>query len=201
MSKQLPNSTGAKGISDLPGDASVTITDNENTFQIVLMVPPGHYGIIKARKAPHGCLGAWEIKSANASKGWGPFIYDIAMEYVGKEGLMCDRTSVSTAAARVWEYYLNNRPDVRAVQLDYNREPFITPTDETDDCPGYTFMKHSGVALEKTEPESYGHFYPVSRFKKQQQVWRDHWATQKYIKVSGSPTIDELDFKNILVYK
>jgi hypothetical protein len=122
------------------------------------------------------------------------------MEYVGHEGIMCDRSSVSPDAATVWDFYLNSRSDVKAVQLDYNREPFLTPEDKSDDCPGNTFAKHAHDEIEKAEPESYGHFYPL-RFPSQQQSWKDHWSTKKYVKVGGTPVIDQLNDMNLLEYK
>ena len=73
------------------------------------------------------CDGAWVIMSSEAEQGYGPLVYDIAMEYVGDDGLMCDRTDVSFEAADVWDFYLSSRPDVKAVQLDFHEKPFLTP--------------------------------------------------------------------------
>jgi len=90
------------------------------------------------------CLKSWEVIWANAEvDGWGPVTYDIAMEYVGDEGLMADRTSVSEPAEGVWQYYLDNRSDVEHNQLDYDRDPFITPNDKTDDCSQISFVNNS----------------------------------------------------------
>ena len=72
------------------------------------------------------------VQSANARTGMGPLAYDVAIEATEGLGLISDRTTVSPAARAVWDYYLNNRPDVEAVQLD---DPFnsLTPEDE-DNC-------------------------------------------------------------------
>jgi hypothetical protein len=60
----------------------------------------------------------WEVDNSAAKKGYGPLLYDIAMEIAGGEnyiddlGIMPDRTSVSGDAQRVWETYYVNRSDV-----------------------------------------------------------------------------------------
>ena len=190
----------AKGLQDLPDNANVTITNKGNSFQIILMVPPGDYGMLKVKKAPSGCLGAWEVKSASASENWGPFIYDVAMEYVGDDGLMCDRRSVSSDAANVWDFFMKNRDDVRAVQLDDLRRPFVTREDPSDDCPGVSFRDHVTDDLEKLNPTSHGYFHP-DKFPQQQEIYLGHWATKKYIKISGTPILDELKDRKILTIK
>ena len=62
------------------------------------------------------CGGTWEVYHAylrdGAPDGAGPMMYDIAMEIAGARGIMSDRMTTTDYAARVWEYYLDNRPDV-----------------------------------------------------------------------------------------
>ena len=80
------------------------------------------------------CLGAWMISFVGASSGYGPMLYDLAMEYATAQGsgLIADRESVSPEARAVWAYYLNNRSDVEVVQLD-NAYSDLTD-DLEDDC-------------------------------------------------------------------
>ena len=84
------------------------------------------------------CSGAWTVGTAKAEHGWGPLLYDIAMEWATKEGggggIMTDREGSSGAARRVWDYYLNkrNHPDITIHQLD-DLENTITPEKE-DNC-------------------------------------------------------------------
>lgn len=57
----------------------------------------------------------WEIDTIEASKGYGPLLYDLAMELAlldGAGGVVPDRTGVSESAARVWERYSGTRYDV-----------------------------------------------------------------------------------------
>jgi len=81
-------------------------------------------------KAP--CLDAYVISHTAAAPGWGPFLYDIALELAGEDGLMPDRQTVSEEALRVWKYYQDNRPDITWKQLDdlFNS---LTP-EEKDNC-------------------------------------------------------------------
>jgi len=80
------------------------------------------------------CGGGWMVTSSEAKPGWGPLLYDVAMEYATMNGggLFPDRGSVSQSARKVWDYYLNKRPDVTAHQLDDPRNS-LTPTEE-DNC-------------------------------------------------------------------
>ena len=61
----------------------------------------------------------WEIESIEASKGYGPLLYDLGMELAfldGAKGIVPDRTGVSDRAESVWVRYEETRPDVlRAV--------------------------------------------------------------------------------------
>ena len=79
------------------------------------------------------CLGAYEVQNSwSEVRGLGPFVYDIALELAGSSGLMSDRRSVSEGARKVWEYYLERRPDVVSVFLDNIRSP--SNADPDDDC-------------------------------------------------------------------
>ena len=83
----------------------------------------------------HGnCGGAMKIGHARAQHGWGPMLYDVAMEHATQiaNGLIADRDSVSDDATNVWNYYLNNRSDVVAHQLDNLSNVLTTPED--DNC-------------------------------------------------------------------
>ena len=66
------------------------------------------------------CDGAYYVILSKAAKGWGPLLYDIAIEIATIEGsgLVSDRTSVSLDAQNVWEKYMVSRPDVKKFQCD-----------------------------------------------------------------------------------
>lgn len=80
------------------------------------------------------CGKAWMVGGAAANHGWGPLLYDVAIEWATKNGggLISDRGSVSDDAQGVWNYYMNSRGDVKAHQLD-DLANTRTPT-EDDNC-------------------------------------------------------------------
>lgn len=141
------------------------------------------------------CMGAAEVTFANVSKryltdagypdpeGFAPMLYDIAMEMQGEKGLMCDRDDVSWDAKNVWEKYLTIRDDVKPKLLDTESGSYTD--DPSDDCDQTTFMNYAGVYGED-EDESF-----------RSKMIR-HWASQVFVKVSGTPVIDELRSKGLL---
>lgn len=89
---------------------------------------------------------SWVIFIVDATPGWGPLLYDIALEYASSNGsgLMSDRKTVSDMARPVWDEY-DARGDVRKFQLDISHDedladesemaiPQLTPDVESDDC-------------------------------------------------------------------
>jgi len=98
--------------------------------------------IAKPRPSDTGpCGNAFVVEGSGATHGWGPLVYDVAIEYASLDGsgLVSDRGSVSPYARRVWEYYMNNRPDVTAHQLDDMKDT-LTPEWE-DNCQQHVAMK------------------------------------------------------------
>lgn len=97
------------------------------------------------------CSSAMSVEYVEAAPGWGPMLYDVAIEIATQEagGLAPDRKSVSKEAKRVWDYYLHMRGDVQSHQLDLTDEDIedaaayakpslqlkkLTPDIDTDDC-------------------------------------------------------------------
>ena len=80
------------------------------------------------------CSGALMVWGSSAAHGWGPMLYDVAMELatIHGGGLMSDRDSVSGSARKVWDYYAANRGDVTGIQMD-DLENTLTPEEE-DNC-------------------------------------------------------------------
>ena len=111
------------------------------------------------------------VQSSTAKTGMGPLAYDVAIEAQEGMGLISDRASVSADALAVWDYYMNNRPDVEVVQLDdqYNT---LTPEDE-DNC-------------DQTMADSYG-----------LGDWEGSSLSKLY-KKSGTPVMDELRKRGML---
>lgn len=83
----------------------------------------GVYGYIVLSAPMKSCGGARKVKYAAARKGYGPFLYDVAMAFSRDGGLMPDRTHVSALARRVWQRYAQ-RPDV-----------VVEPIQQKSSCP------------------------------------------------------------------
>ena len=107
-----------------------------------------------ARNGIGNCGGAMKVDSANALSGWGPMLYDVAMEYATQiaNGLFADRDEVSEEARKVWNYYMNNRDDVIAHQLDDTRNS-LTPVEE-DNCDQEVAGGFTSMYSRAEEPEN-----------------------------------------------
>ncbi len=155
----------AKGPDDLPDDVYVRVSVSQTQIEAVYVDknnksfdspqedrmgdedydphPEGFYGYVWASQVEDlgPCHGAYMIGGSAATQGYGPMLYDIAMELAGSKGLMPDRNTLSSSAYKVWEYYLKNRSDVTAKQLD-DLEDTLT-ADEEDNCTANSAAKHS----------------------------------------------------------
>jgi len=138
----------AKGPQDLPDGIFVQIKPDDwgvrvayvNKLNNVLSMEADIRGVVMVERLSEDdtdlgpCDDAWMIGSSEAAPGWGPMLYDVAMEYATMKGggLMADRGSVSPKARNVWDYYMNNRGDVTGIQMD-DRKNTLTPEEE-DNC-------------------------------------------------------------------
>ena len=153
----------AKTVEDLPDNVRIavhTYGTEKATIQYELVTQidrlasidspiKGRVGIMVA---PAPCGGAWMVNHALADDGWGPLLYDVAIEWASSKGggLIPDRRSVSKDARKVWKYYLSNRSDVKSHQLD-DMKNTLTPDDE-DNC-------NQAVASKSTIPVIGGLFH------------------------------------------
>ena len=126
----------AFGIKDLQKDYFVRIIRRGNAVKVELLrqSATAPIGGVMMNGPQDGCAGAYVIAGTAAEKGWGPFLYDIAIEWASMygEGLVPDRGLVSPEARHVWNYYMTKRGDVKKNQLD-TPENQLTPTDD-DNC-------------------------------------------------------------------
>lgn len=85
--------------------------------------PSGIYGTIAIEKLSSwgdpDCDGAFIVVNSIATPGYGPLLYDVAIEYASilGSGLVSDRYNVSAAAKQVWAKYAA-RDDVENFQCD-----------------------------------------------------------------------------------
>ena len=151
---------GAKDVSALvEKDVYITVAKDELTDFIVYYSDEkgnekdarvsdvhGEVQIQYPNKGIGPCGEALEVVYTSAASGWGPMLYDVAMEVATEVGggLTPDRRSVSKDAQNVWNYYFNNRGDVESQQLDLTDTEVeyytdlnlkkLTPDVEQDDC-------------------------------------------------------------------
>ena len=119
----------------------------------------------QSKETPYGpCGGAWMVASAHAKGGWGPLLYDVAMEWATQNynGLMADRQSVSQDARGIWDYYLSQRSDVKAHQLD-NKANELTPDEVSDDCMQRAITKPRRGHGPDVDPEEDWINHPLSK--------------------------------------
>ena len=133
----------ALGPNDLP-DGHRVVVKNTPRKKIELQIVDENdrsIGELRAYKnlTRGNCHNAYFVGWASASGGWGPMLYDIAMEIATEDGssLMADRSDVSPEALRVWDFYLSDRSDVEAIQLDDLND--LLTDEEKDNCEQESF--------------------------------------------------------------
>jgi len=75
------------------------------------------------------CLDALSVEVSEALEGYGPILYDLAMELSGDKGIYSDRIALTDAAQRVWNFYDAHRSDVESwhplEKIDYSESECI----------------------------------------------------------------------------
>ena len=95
----------------------------------------GVYGVLSiqlGRDFPYE--GNYVVESVKAADGYGPLLYDVALETVGKAGLKPDTKTVSDEASAVWKFYDTQRDDVQGelLVMDINQYHTVMPGDRAD---------------------------------------------------------------------
>ena len=92
----------------------------------------GVYGVLSiqlGRNFPYE--GNYVVESVKAADGYGPLLYDVALETVGKAGLKPDTKSISDDASAVWKFYDTQRDDVQGklLVMDIDQYHTVMPRD------------------------------------------------------------------------
>ncbi len=169
--------------------------------------PQGFLHIRPQRKDYDGpCRGSWVVSVAKATKGWGPLLYDVAIELASNPfmmsklgvsgyyiGLTPDRVNLSADAYKVWKKYKEIRPDIKQKQLD---DLYNTLTDNpVDNCEDDSAQTHAGYYLEEPGEDDEAEKGRKVDFLQNSPVM------QVYVK-SGTPALDRLaSIKRIKVKK
>ena len=115
-------------------------TKYENRKVIKTGLPHGGVEIWKTDAGE--CLNGWAVLQSGAERGWGPLLYEVALEWASEHGggLTSDRGIVSDYAIAVWDKY-TNRGDVEVKQMDVDHKEKwmrdyaeLTPDIKVDDC-------------------------------------------------------------------
>ena len=161
----------AATIENLPDDVKIKIDKtSENYYSIKYVDSAGNdiweedtdgnnipYGTITITKHSDSgaCGDAWHVYGSGAKKGWGPLLYDLAIELatLNGGGLIADRRDISPDAKKVWNYYSTNRNDVKAHQLDDLNNTLTPPNDDNcnQNVAGKDF-KNSPLSKRYTKP-------------------------------------------------
>ena len=119
-------SEAAKTPADLPPQTYVTAERTSDGILVYFSDLMGQLsdeplsGIVEAYEPDEmigPCDGALVVRRAFVTGGFGPMLYDLAMEAAGNRGLTMDRDTLTGEAFRVWEYYKDRRSDVEAIPL------------------------------------------------------------------------------------
>ena len=199
--KQLINEVleeGMKTLADLPEGVFVKIDgDVEDVIDIYYADKEGRAIKFENDSKPFGqismdeevplaedfpCLHAFMIAYSDASKGWGPLLYDVAIEVATLRagGLVSDRSIVSQDAYNVWDKYNSGRGDVEKLQLD-DEDGTLTPDDHDDDCLqniSYEYQEKTGIPW---------HESPLSK------LYRKPPTTINALKSSGRLMLDQIN--------
>ena len=128
----------------------------------------GELRIKMGRNFPYD--GRYIVTHARAQKGYGPLLYDVALETVGKNGLKPDVESVSDDANAVWKHYDTQREDVRSTMLVPDTDPdaysLVMPYDRAE------------------HPEENKHLAKVY-FKPSRGITDDLASSDKLVQISG----------------
>lgn len=141
---------------NLPDDITfrLSVSSSGGMIRVSAYKHSVEFGEVIAHKVQNDdvpCYGAFEVRNSYTQfRGFGPIIYDIAMEAATAlgSGLMSDRSAVSDRAYPVWNYYQNNRPDVTRQQLDSPQNE-LTPI-RRDNC---SVMSSKNIARDEQGDE------------------------------------------------
>lgn len=95
-------------------------------------------------------------------KGYGPILYDIALQVAGDNGIMPDR-NISNSARAIWEYYFYKRNDVTKKPIDnYNNPLTIDIKDDGKIIKPYSIFGSNIRPLDINQTSYINHVYYLS---------------------------------------
>jgi len=95
---------------------------------------------------------AWMVCHSEADDGWGPLIYDLAMEFTSADygGLVPDVFGINEPAKRIWQFYFEKRAGCDVSVSEFHVSPWNEQSETplrhryvAKDQPNLTFLKES----------------------------------------------------------
>ena len=127
------------------------------------------YGIVSVFFGEEPREDVWMVKSSKAREGFGPLLYDVALEIAGDSGLKPDNLEISQEASAVWKHYDTQRPDVESEML-------------ADGPEDYELFMPSWLAM---RPEKYEHL-AKAYYKRDTNTIDDLKSQDKYVEIDDS---------------
>ena len=155
------------------------------------------FGVVKIGRhigaGPHRDV--YLVSSANAARGYGPLLYDVAMELAGTDGLKPDVDNVSDEAAAVWKYYDSHRPDVEGsflVDDEYEYEEVMPPNHAAKGSAS-DYLAKAYYMMGASPMEDLGE--KLVRLDKENPMGRDYGALYEDVVITiGAPEDDLMAF-------
>jgi predicted nucleotidyltransferase len=98
--------------------------------------------------------GVYIVTSAKAKDGFGPLLYDVALELAGDGGLKPDPLDVSDEASAVWKHYATQRDDVSSQPLvDTHEFDLVMPPERAENPEENDHLSHKYIKTGKTTIE------------------------------------------------
>ena len=132
-------------------------------------------GYVNTEQSDSCGTNTYEVKSSAALSGYGPLVYDMALSNIYPNYLISDRNAVSSKAQKVWDYYLNNRPDVNKVLISSIYDP-----DDTDHCrlPDEVWNKYRSLGKLTSDIETIYHDLQLAINEGEDQKFIDQLQSQ-----------------------
>lgn len=137
---------------------------------------------------PYDCFSvSISVINKNKYDGWGPALYDLVIQYCGKNGLRPSST-LTPDSDRVWRFYMDNRPDIEKKPIDpiETKDP-LTPIPEDD---GQVYSP-----LSKTDPNEYPKSLDDSTYMNHVYFFKGQSQYEQFVN-NHEKTLSKLDPQN-----
>ena len=114
-----------------PEMAANNINDNiqqDYAIEDIITFEGAIVGYVNTEPNDYCGTNTYEVKNSAALSGYGPLLYDMTLSHIYPNYLTADRSSVSSKAQKVWDYYFYNRKDVNKLLITSIYDPELDDT-------------------------------------------------------------------------